>query len=110
MKRPKPAIYRVRLDGCSKDERYRADNSRARAHVSHRSFRGNLPSLCPALSPRGKKNTEFARFSRHPSYRVSPSVSRIVIAAIPLHLINVLDLIALREQVRSNYLHLYISF
>lgn len=31
-RRSKPAIYRVRLDGCSKDERYRTDNSRA--HLS----------------------------------------------------------------------------
>lgn len=30
-RRSKPAISRVRLDGRSKDERYRTDNSRARA-------------------------------------------------------------------------------
>jgi len=69
--RSKSAIYRVRLDGRSKDERYRTDNSRARVHVPHRSFRGNLPCLRSSLSRYGKKNRErerereFARFTRH---------------------------------------------
>lgn len=33
-RRSKPTIYRVRLDGRSKDERYRTDNSHARAYAS----------------------------------------------------------------------------
>lgn len=32
-RRSKPAIYRVRLDGRSKDERYRTDNSHVRARA-----------------------------------------------------------------------------
>lgn len=32
-RRSKSAISRVRLDGCSKDERYRADNLCARARL-----------------------------------------------------------------------------
>lgn len=58
-RRSKPAISRVRLDGRSKDERYRTDNSRARARartprVSCRcSFRANLSS--PALSDRSAR-------------------------------------------------------
>lgn len=43
-RRSKSAISRVRRDGCSKDERYRADNLRARARAPRRSFRGNLSS------------------------------------------------------------------
>lgn len=44
-RRSKPAISRVRLDGRSKDERYRTDNSRARARARAScrcSFRANL--------------------------------------------------------------------
>lgn len=46
-RRSKPAISRVRLDGRSKDERYRTDNSRARARA-----RARPASLVVAASER----------------------------------------------------------